>query len=351
MTRAWTLMTAMPPTKGHKHLMDFVGALSWPQHGYVIVATQPDEPFYYERYEAVRDAAPENVVVSHLYAELPQDPNTEGFWDMWKKIMFNYGWKAGDKFVSSEPYGARLAEVCEGQFFPYDIERELLPVRATDIRNNPLAKFSSIMPEFQHHLRTTVCFWGAESTGKTTLAKEVAAMKNGHYLYEYARPYLETIGPDITVASMQAIWKGQRAAEDHTKLWYDKPYLFKDTDLFSTVGYWNQPHWTKELGTVPPLLIKDAVERKADLYIIPRSNIAFEEDPIRYGGDHRESPDEYWIDLADHYGLNYVTLDDPDFPLRVSQSMWQTRLAAEAKVSSIKYERQFNSHSEPIRIK
>lgn len=351
MNQAWTLMTAMPPTKGHKHLMDFVAGLAWPQRGNVIVATQPGEPFGYERYMAIEAAAPTNVNVMYLHKTLPQDPNSEGFWEMWKGLMFKYGWREGDMFVSSEPYGAKLAEVCGGIFMPYDIERELLPTRATQVREHPLKNFDMIMPEFQLNLRTKVTLFGAESTGKTTLAKEAAALKDGHYLYEYARPYLEAVGPEITTASMEAIWKGQLAAERHAESWYDKPYLFQDTDLFSTVGYWAQPHWTEALGPVPEKLIRNAIERKSDLYVIPLSNIPFETDPIRYGGDHRESPDDYWIALAEQYGLNYVLLDNPDLHWRVSKTMRETRRVAEAKVAGMKYERQFNSSDRPITIK
>lgn len=352
MTRAWTLMTAMPPTKGHFNLMNFVSYLG-DERGRVIVATQPGEPLPDKRFLAVRNAAARTNGADVVWVNrtLPQDPNTDGFWEMWRRIMYGEGFKRGDIFVSSEPYGAKLAEVCEGVFMPYDIERELLPTRATDIRNKPVANFSKIMPEFQQYLRLNVCFWGAESTGKTTLAKEVSALMGGHFLYEYARPYLEAVGPEITVDSMHAIWYGQEAAEKHANRWYDKPYLFKDTDLYSTIGYWEQPHWTDALGPVPPKLRTHALMNKADLYIIPMSNIPFEQDPIRYGGDHRESPDDYWIALAEKCNLNYVLLDDPDFHKRVGKSMWEVKKAAEKKMSVLSYERQFNSAGEPIRLK
>lgn len=337
----WTLMTAMPPTKGHMHLGEFVSTLG-PGRGHIIVCTQPGEPFAKERYYAVMAECP-GATVHWLHRELPQDPNTDGFWLMWYKIMTEFGFKPGDTFVSSEPYGAKLAEVCDGMFMPYDIERELLPVRATAIREKPLERFADIMPSFQKHLRTKVTVFGAESTGKTTLAKEVAALKGGYFLYEYARPYLEATGPDISIPKMHDIWRGQLAAERHAEKWYDRPYLVQDTDLFSTVGYWEQPHWIERWGEPPIELVKDAVERKADLYIITRSNIAFEVDPIRYGGDKRESPDEYWIGLAEKYALPYVVLDESDFIKRCGSAMWQIRLAAEKKTAPIQYERQFNA--------
>lgn len=346
MSTAWTLMTAMPPTKGHANLKSFVGHVG-DGRGKVIVATQPDEPMAKERYDAVNNSESNGVDTLWLHRELPQDPNSEGFWLMWYKIMTEHGFKPGDIFVSSEPYGAKLAEVCDGIYMPYDIDRELLDTRATRIRKEPIRYFADIMPEFQRYLRTKVTFWGAESTGKTTLSKEVAGLMDGHFLFEYARPYLEAVGPEINIDSMRAIWRGQRAIEDHANNkwsagWLDKPYLFQDTDLFSTVGYWEQPHWTADLGEVPVELVKDAQERKSDLYIITRSNIAFEKDPIRYGGDHRESPDSFWIGVAEKYNLPYAVLNESDFHQRVGAAMALVRKTAKAKTSVIKYERQFN---------
>jgi hypothetical protein len=86
-------------------------------------------------------------------------------------------------------------------------------------------------------------------------------------------------------------------------------------------------------------LVKDAVERKSDLYIITKSNIPFEPDTIRYGVDHRESPDEYWVGIAEKYGLNYVVLDQTGQVERLSWAMKYARLAAQKKAESIAYDR------------
>ena len=55
----------------------------------------------------------------------------------------------------------------------------------------------------------------------------------------------------------------------------------------------------------PKGLVTDATILKSDLYLITQSNIPFEQDPLRYGGDRRESKDEYWIGLCEGYDLNY----------------------------------------------
>lgn len=298
-------MTALPPTRGHLRLLQFLSRLS--SGSTAIVCTQPSEPFSRERFEAIASAAPAGVQVVWLHREIEQNPEAPGFWDMWVKIMREHGFEDGDIFTSSEPYGKTMAEKVNGTFFPYDIDREILWAKGTRCRDNPYAYFSDILPEFQKHLRQTVTFIGAESTGKTTLSRHLAKSINAWWLMEWARPYLEGLDDKtITVPVMENIHVGQRALEDHSEMYFeDRPWIFRDTDLYATVGYWG--FWRP--GECPPSLLHDARHRKADLYIIPRSIIPFEHDSIRYGGDVRESDDQYWIDLMEREGLNYVVLE------------------------------------------
>lgn len=315
MTTAFVLMTALPPTKGHLHLIQFAAQTA--SRLRVVVCTQPDEPMGNERFLAIKDAVRNlfhsDAVVLRINHQLPQDPETPGFWDLWKNLMIWAGFKPGDIVVSSEAYGQKLADINSGVFIPYDPQRELYTCRGTDARHDLRGKFDTLMPEFQHYVRQTVTVFGAESTGKTTLSKAVADSMNGHWLYEWARPYLELVGPEITEQAMIDIATGQLAAQKHTATWYDKPFVVQDTDLFSTVGYWEQPHWTEALGIVPPGLVSEAIKNKSDLYLITQSNIPFEPDKLRYGVDKRESSDEFWLGIADKYELNYriIKYDDP----------------------------------------
>lgn len=153
-----------------------------------------------------------------------------------------------------------------------------------------------------------VTIFGAESTGKTTLGKTLvtsSAGVSGHYLPEWARPYLENTSPVITTEAMTRIWHGQRALQDSARYLVDKPFIIQDSDLFSTVGFWD--FWD---GNTPEGLVQDALKRKSDLYIITRSNIPFAPDIIRYGDGVRETTDQYWIDLCEKYDLNYKVIDE-----------------------------------------
>lgn len=304
----WVLVTALPPTKGHLGLMRFANKTA--DYTYTIICTQPDEPFVKERHLALSDTA--RLLAGYRHGvihydkkiqQVPKDDNDTAFWDMWKKILFDYGCVKGDNIVVSEMYGAKLAEIMECTFIPYDIPRTMNSARATDVRTDPIGNFSMILPEFQGYLRKRVTVFGAESCGKTTLSQQLAEELDSLWLPEYARPYLEAVGPDVTNEKMGVIHQGQRALQlsaDGT----DYPFIIQDTDLFSTLGYWHL--WNE--GPPNLKLMNDAVADKSDLYIVCPSNIPFEEDPLRYGGKERESSDDYWISLCENFGLNYKVL-------------------------------------------
>lgn len=341
MSTAYVVCTAMPPTKGHVRLIEFAALTSDITN--VLVMTQPGEPFPRERVNALKDhfCHDDGIRFYNVHRVLPQDPETPGFRELWRDIMVSeYDCQPGDTIVSSESYGIWLSEVTGATFIPYDPERALTPTKATDVRNDPVSNFDLIAEEFQPYLRINVVLFGAESVGKTTLSRDLATRLNGHCFFEYARPYLEMVGPEISRDSMTAIWRGQKALETQSHRFFDKPYAFYDTDLHSTVGYWAMPHWADHLGPVPQGLIDDAMAHRSDIYLIPRSNIPFEEDPIRYGGDKREASDAYWIAVAEQYGLNYVLLESPDRNERIYEAIDALRPLERKMRHSLTYDRQ-----------
>lgn len=315
--------------------MQFASSLDSQVH--VILATQPHEPYVHHRYTALRKALPVEARLFHYTEAIEQNPEAPGFWDMWHNIYKSCGWKEGDKIVASEVYGQKLADYFGGTFYPYDIARQILPAKATKIRENPRDYFEDILPEFQPELIRRVTVFGCESTGKTTLSKMLAVSMKGHWIPEWAREYLETCGTEINTNSMRMIWKGQDALQRHTRTFRDKPFIFQDTDLFSTVGYWD--FWN---GETPAQLVRDASAQKSDLYLITQSNIPFEPDPLRYGGDKRESDDAFWIALAEKHELNYRIIKS-DTPMgRLQEAM---QILDEFYDSSVElaYEREFNA--------
>lgn len=364
-------MTALPPTTGHLQLIRFASNLA--NRTVVMLTTQPDEPFVKERVEAINAAISKmpwnggSIVLKHYARPMDPNPDSEGFRSRWAGIMIGAGAEPGDLLVISEPWGQWLAELTGMDWRPYDIDRSINGVKATEVRGYPSVYWNSILPEFRRHLQTRVTIFGAESTGKSTLARRLrwahteypddgsdddAIFPKCTVLPEYARPYLESTVNEITTRSMVAIWEGQRALQRAD--WSEHPLVVQDTDLFSTWGYWsyfawhdnNRSHvgtWVGEgrLPSVPPdQLEQDAWDLRSDLYLVtPSDGVAFAADPLRYGGDHREIEDDVWINQLRARGLNYVVLPRGSKSERLQEAVKLIKGAMDKKAESIAYDR------------
>lgn len=318
------LMTALPPTKGHKHLINFaveyLKTVDSAWELYVIINSRPNEPIRgIDRYAAFRDTFRDypNVFIHLHNVNMPQEPaDHPEFWAIWRKLVIDKLAPYTDEVdyvFASEEYGTDLAKELKATFVPCDIYREINPIHATKVRDNLMINFNQVLPAMQKKFRKTITLFGPESVGKTTMAKTLANSLTfqGYYVPEWARGYLElkSVGTEVTDQKMEIIAHAQLASQRAVEKFIDKPFIFRDTDLWSTYGYhilWN--------GNAPEDLIDLAWEQSADLYILMNDQIPFTPDPLRYGGTKRESDIIYWRDLLVNHGLNYyqVMSVDPD---------------------------------------
>ncbi len=342
MKRAWVLMAALPPTVGHLATIRFAASLGGPPttgagqvqdtaheevQVNVLVCTLPDEPFADIRPGALQAALDEDLqhrvqVLHHPdpVQQVPHGDDDSAFWDLWTAILTSYGFEPGDLLVASERYGVPLARASDARFIPFDPYRELVDCDATRIRADPIGHFALMAAPFARLLTRRITFFGAESVGKSTLSRSVAAELGAHRLTEWARPYLETVGPDVTVDAMHDIWLGQRALQRSVAGLEPRPFVVCDTDLFSTLGYWEM-YDPDSVRKGADGLAADAVAGRSDLYIVCPSNIEFVPDPLRYGGDRRETSDQYWIDLLERFELPYVMLTETDPDARHAEAV------------------------------
>jgi HTH-type transcriptional repressor of NAD biosynthesis genes len=332
MPNAIVLMTALVPTVGHKYLIDYAKNLLQyvGDQVHVIVGTMDREPVdSWQRVNAFRETYSNDrrIVVHRLHRDLPQDPSEHpDFWNLWRDVVREFvDVKTDDYFVASELYGMDMAEVLGCKFMPCNRYRETVPIKGTDVRNDLMDSFEFILPTFQKHIRKTVTVFGAESCGKTTMTRALAQELNGYFVPEWAREYLETVGADVTNDRMLAIVHGQSALQKTARDdLFNKPFVFQDTDLFSTLGYYKL--WGHGADRDVDLCEYNAKRLKSDFYIVMNDGIPFEVDPLRYGGDKRESGMQYWIDLLDEYKLPYYVVPNTD-------QRRQTRYACDAVIN------------------
>lgn len=311
--KAVVLMTALVPTVGHGALIRFANELVGPG-GFVdvYVSGRSFEPVsLFERELALQEFADKIEdsyisVCSHDDDDAPQNPSTPEEWDYWKDMVSGNGFIEYDYFVASEPYGKKMAELIGAEFVPFDMDRWMLPVKGSDVREDIWLNFDLVLPEFQPYLHKRVTIFGQESTGKTTLANDLRSW--GSVIPEFARPYLEA-RDDITITDevMAMVVRGQYALQQ-TASRVGEAITIQDTDLLSTIGYY-RIYGGNPAGTDIEAKFR---ETKADLYIVTPDNIPFVPDPLRYGGDVREGTMQFWIDLLKEYDCNYVVLESSD---------------------------------------
>lgn len=322
-------MTGLPVTTGHIDLVRFARSLLASvegNHVVVLLNSRACEPIHGKvRKRALNDVfgTDWHTTILHSDADMPQNPSEHpDFWNIWKQHIEQITGDAdllirpGDIVVASEEYGIKLAEVLECAFIPYDIKREMNNVSGTACRQDMLANFKSLAPALQYKYAKRITIFGAESCGKTTMAKRLAADIDGggYFVPEWARGYLEAVGAEITEEKMLTIVRAQRALQVAMTYKRDKPFLIQDTDLLSTIGYYQICGFD-----VPDELQYNFEESPSDLYIVMNSQIPFEYDPLRYGGDKRESTDQFWIDLLEKNDCTYYVVTNTDHELQYQE--------------------------------
>jgi NadR type nicotinamide-nucleotide adenylyltransferase len=124
-----------------------------------------------------------------------------------------------------------------------------------------------------------VVLTGGESTGKTTLAGELARAFHTVASPEYARLYVEARRAPLTADDVEPIARGQIAREDEAEA-SARVVVFKDTDLVSTVVYARHYY-----GACPTWIEAAARARLADLYLLLHPDVPWVAD-----GDARDLP-------------------------------------------------------------
>ena len=97
-----------------------------------------------------------------------------------------------DAFYSSEFYGEHVSQSLHALDRRLDESRERFPISGTLLRAEPYRYRQFVDPLVYRDLITKVVFLGAPSTGKTTLARELAHRRQTVWMPEYGREYWET---------------------------------------------------------------------------------------------------------------------------------------------------------------
>src|SRR5262249_11193267 len=127
-----------------------------------------------------------------------------------------------------------------------------------------------------------VVFTGSESTGKSTVAAEVARHYGVEVVPEFVRAFAEQKGGAIEFSDHGTIARGQMALEDEY-LAHASRLVIQDTDLLSTVVYCR--HY---FGRCPAWIEEAAQARRPDLYLLCDIDLPWVADGVGDRGHMRE---------------------------------------------------------------
>lgn len=146
------------------------------------------------RYRYVREFFADDDLVA-VYAIDETELGIEAYPNGWNKFIeeveriFSFAAEGNSVFyVSEEEYYTHLNEL---GYSVVKLNRELNPISATMIRENPIKYWDKITFPFRRVFSKNILICGTASEGKTTLVKDLGKYFNAPYSHEYARNYME----------------------------------------------------------------------------------------------------------------------------------------------------------------
>jgi NadR type nicotinamide-nucleotide adenylyltransferase len=152
-----------------------------------------------------------------------------------------------------------------------------------------------------------VVLFGPESTGKTTLSRQLARHYNSVWVREFARQYLQNKWNNerktCEPSDLLPIAKGQINLENELALKANK-VLICDTDLLETKVY-SESYY---IGSCDPVLKEFAIKNSYDLYFLTYIDVPWEADDLRDKPKQRKEMFQAFESELIKYNKPYVLL-------------------------------------------
>ena len=277
-----------PPHRGHGFLIRT--AIERSEKTIVIVCAKPTDEIPGEvRGAWLREIHPsaEVLVIDDRY-----DENDSR---VWAENTVAWLGRAPDVVYTSEDYGDRYASLMGSQHVLVDKARVQVPISGTRVRADPFGSREYLEPCVRSWFVKRVCILGAESTGTTTLAMDLASALGTRWVAEYGREYSQRkmeAGDSVwSTGEFEMIAQEQNRREDALAREVDR-VLICDTNSFATT-LWHRRYMGFDSAAV------EAVARRVrcDLYLLTGDEIPFVQDGLR-DGEHIRHEMHRWFETA-----------------------------------------------------
>lgn len=207
-----------------------------------------------------------------------------------------------DNVFGSDTSCRELAEAISAKFIPVDPDRTVVPISGKQLRNNPLEHWDYLPSCVRPHFVKRVCVFGPESTGKSTLAVELANHFKTLSVPEWPRTMISDRNDELLEADFPIFARGQAAAEDALARQANR-LLICDTDAIIT-SIWSD--WL--YGKCDQSILDLAEKRQYDLYLLTDVDVPWVQDPQRYLPEKRKEFFDKCKNELEKRGREYVVV-------------------------------------------
>jgi NadR type nicotinamide-nucleotide adenylyltransferase len=295
-----------PPHQGHAFLVRSAAAFCDDVTVAVLAASVESIPlelrvgWMREQFADARNVHIEGGIDDH-----PVDFDDADVWDahdaVFDQVLSQSGVAARvDATFCSETYGAELARRRVAANVCLDLDRSAFPVSATAVRRDPLSYWDYLAPGPRAYLAKRVVVVGAESTGTTTLSRELAAALRARGGAHAATQCVPEYGREYSYAKLAVaraagasgmtdlVWTTeefaliakQQCADEEGAARAGGPVLVCDTDALAT-SVWHERYVG---GSSTAVVEIAAAMPPRTLYVLTsHEGVPFEDDGLRDG--------------------------------------------------------------------
>ena len=290
-----------PPHLGHNYLVDT--ALAGCDEVDVLVVDSPDYHLPAEkRRQWLQEQHPKATV--QIIPDIGKDDDSGA----WALHTIKFLGRVPDVVYASMDYAVTWAAAMGCKHVEVDTPRIKIPISGTEIRKDILKSWRFLGNATRRGLAIRIVILGAESTGTTTLSRDLAEALSAPWAPELGRFYTESLLSTTKQWTDEDFYRIGRLQQDYQDAMAE---LSDGVVVYDTNAVATEVWQRRYMKRTTPEMEAIGSQEKVDLYIITGDEIPFVQDGIRDGEHVRHKMHKWFIDRVKKTNVPYVVVTGP----------------------------------------